>query len=644
MTGTLRSSARNPIAVAIMGALILVFLVLGVGGGHFQDAFRGVNSDAVVAVGSHSVSSRDFEKRWDQQKQQWDQQNGQDLTNQFLVQNGADNQVLDAIANEEATFEMLTRAGITPAPTLIDDEIKKFPWAFDKVTGQFSQQQFVQALASQGLTPAQAQAQIGDELAMRHFGIAAAGGFQAPWLAIALGAAEVTEARDVSYFTMSQSAVPAPTQPTDAQLEAFMKAHATQLTMPERRIVTLARFSAKDIAPTIQIDPAAVAKEFDFRKDTLSTPEKRTVVEIPVKSAAEGAEAARRLSAGEDPAAIAKSLGVEPVVYDQKPQSAIPDPKLAQAAFAMQEGQVGGPVAGSLGAAVLKVTKVTLGAPATLASATPQIEAELRQKQAAQKAYDESKAFDDARQSGASVADAARKAGVATITLGPINAKGADDTGKPNPMLTDRILKAAFAAPAGQDGDLNDDVGSGEYFALKVEKVLPPALPALADKRPELTRAYLMETLITELKAKAAELQAIAKKDGNLDAAAAKVGAHVVHEAGMNRLKAEQDQALGREFLKGVFSAKPGDVFPAGGQTGVYIIRLDAVHAGDPKQTAQLVAAIRSRASQAYAEDLLEAVQAGARKDLKVTVNRNLALQTLGVDQSALPKGTSAAK
>jgi hypothetical protein len=31
-------------------------------------------------------------------------------------------------------------------------------------------------------------------------------------------------------------------------------------------------------------------------------------------------------------------------------------------------------------------------------------------------------------------------------------------------------------------------------------------------------------------------------------------------------------------------------------------------------------------------------VQAGARKDLKVTINRNLALQTLGVDPATLGK------
>jgi peptidyl-prolyl cis-trans isomerase D len=638
MTGTLRSTARNPVAIAIMGGLILVFLIMGVGGGRFPDAFRAVNADAVVSVGSHSLGSRDFDKLWEQQKQKYQQQTGQQLTNEFLVQNGVDLQLLNEVAQEQAGMEMLQRAGIIPGPTLVDNEIKKMTWAFDKVTGQFSEKQFVQALAEQGITPRQAQAEITDELAVRHFGYAAAAGLQTPMLYVALSAAQGTETRDVSYFVMGLNAVPSPAQPTDAQIQAFMKAHAAQLMLPEMRTFTLARFSAKDLAPTVKIDPAQVAKEFAFRRDTLSTPEKRTVVEIPVKSASDGATAARRLRAGEDPAAIAKSLGVEPVTYDDKPQSAFADRKLALAAFALKAGDVAGPVNGDLGLAAIKVAKMTPGAPATLASATPQIEADLRRKQAADLAYQQSQKFDDARQAGASVTDAARKAGVTPVTIGPVTAQGSDAEGKGNPLLSDKMLKAVFAMPAGQDGDL-EDAGSGEYFAVRVERIQPPALPSLADKRPQLARAVMNEELVTALKAKAKELMALAKKNGNLDAAAAQVGAKVVHENAMQRLKAQQYQALGREFLENVFAAKSGDVFAAGGQTGIYVGKVDAAHPGDVQQTAQLATAVRSRASQAYADDILTAVQNAARKDLKVALNLPLARQTLGVDPNVLSKG-----
>ncbi|HWD66900.1 MAG TPA: SurA N-terminal domain-containing protein [Caulobacteraceae bacterium] len=640
MTGSLRSSARNPIAVALMGALILVFLILGVGGGRFPDAFRTVNADAVVSVGGHSMSSHDFEKIWDQQKQKFQQQTGQDLTNQFLVENGVDEEILDQSAREQAAMEMVERSGVVPGPDLVDDEIKKLPWAFDKVTGQFSQQQFTQVLASQGMTPRQAQAEITDELAMRHFGLAAAGGAQAPFLYAALTGAQGAEARDVSYFMMGLNAVPKPAPPTDAQLAAFMKEHASQLMQPETRIITLVKFSGAALAPTIKIDPAQVAKEFAFRRDSLSQPEKRTIVMIPVKTAADGASAARRLSAGEDPSTVAKSLGVEAVSYADKPQSAIPDRKLGQAAFALKSGAVNGPVTGDLGLAAIKVVNVTPGVTATLANATPQIEADLRQKQAADLAYQQSEKFDEARQAGASDADAAKKAGVAAITLGPVTAQGADSDGKPNPLLNDKILKAAFAAPAGQEGDL-EDAGPSEYFALKVEKVLPPSLPALADKREQLARVYLSTTYVNELKAKAVELMALAKKTGNLDQAASQVGEHVAIEKDMTRLKAQQYQAYGREFLENVFAAKPGAVFAAGGQKGVFIAKVDQVRPGDPKLTAQLTAAIRARASQGYAEDLLNAFETAALAKLKATKNRALALQTINVDPNSLPKDSA---
>lgn len=638
MTGTLRSTARNPVAIAIMGALILVFLVMGVGGGRFPDAFKAVNADAVVSVGAHSLGSRDFDKVWEQQKQKYEQQSGQQFTNTFLVQNGVDLQLLDEVAKEQAGMEMLQRAGIVPGPTLVDNEIKKMPWAFDKVTGQFSEQQFVQVLGEQGITPRQAQAEITDELAVRHFGYAAAAGLQAPLLYVAVNAVQGTESRDVSYFTMGLSAVPAPAPPTDAQLQAFMKAHAAQLMQPEMRVLTLARFSAKDIAPNIKVDPAQVAKEFAFRKDTLSTPEKRSIVEIPVKTAADGAAAAKRLGAGEDPAVIAKSLGAEAVTYEDKPQSAIADRKLAQAAFALKPGAVSGPVAGDLGLAAVKVVKVTPGSAATLASATPQLEAEIKQKMAADQAYQQSQKFDDARQAGANVVDAAKKAGVATITTGPVTAQGVDAEGKSNPVLNAKILKTAFAMPAGQDGDL-EDLGSGEYYAVRVDRVQPPALPSLSDKRPQLARALMNEELVTALKAKAKDLMALARKDGRLEAAAAQVSAHVTHENGMQRLKAQQYQALGREFLESVFAVKPGEVFAAGGQSGVYVARIDAARPGDPQQTAALTAASRSRASQAYSDDILVAMQNAARKDLKVTLNLALARQTLGVDPSLLKGG-----
>ncbi len=115
-----------------------------------------------------------------------------------------------------------------------------------------------------------------------------------------------------------------------------MNANAAALTTPETRIFTVVRFSAKALAPTVTADPAEVKKRFDFRKDTLSTPEKRTLVQIPAKSAGEAADIAAKLAKGADPAAVAKAAGEQPLTYTDQPKGGVADPKVADAAFALR--------------------------------------------------------------------------------------------------------------------------------------------------------------------------------------------------------------------------------------------------------------------------------------------------------------------
>ncbi|MBV8681704.1 MAG: peptidyl-prolyl cis-trans isomerase [Caulobacteraceae bacterium] len=646
MTGSLRSSARNPIGIALMGALILVFLVLGVGGGsRLPDLLNVANPDAVVTAGSHSLSGREFARIFEQQKQRLNQQNNQTFGNDFLVQNGFDLQLLQQIAMDQAEAEMLKRAGVVPSPSLVDAQIKQIPLAFDRVTGKFSAQQFTQFLASQGLTLRQVQQDITDELAERHFGMAVAAGFRMPRTYAALNAVAALQNRDVSYFFLNPAIIPKPAIPTDAQLLAFEKAHAAQLTRPETRIISLVRFSAAAIAPTITIDPAQVQKAFEAQKDQLSTPETRSIIQIPVKSAAEGAQAAARLRKGEDPAAIAKSMGTDPVVYTDKKQSEVADKKLAAAAFAMKVGDSEGPVEGELGMAALKVTKITPAKAATLESARPKIEADLRQKAAQDKAYALSEAFDTARQGGATIPAAAQKAGVAVQTVGPFTGTGVGSDGKPIPLISDKIAKAAFSTSAGQDTDI-EDAGPGEYFALHVDKVLPPALPSLDEARPQLTQAYQVEQIRDAFRAKVEQLEAQIRSGKTVDAVAQSVGGKVVKISGMQMIKAQQYQSMGREFLSAAFSVKPGDAFAAGAPGGAYVGKIESASPGNSTTVAAVTDAVRGRIGQDYLRDMLDTVKMASMRETGARWNRNVALKSIGIDPSTIagPKGKATGK
>ena len=640
MTGSLRSTARNPIAVALMGFLVLIFLILGVsgGGGRLPDALKGIDPNSVISAGQHTVSAQDFKKAWDRQKDSIDQRAGQPVPLNFLVERGVDQQIVNQMAQEQAELEMLRRSGITPGDAQVDAEIKKLPFAVDRVTGLYNERQFTSFLAQQGMTPRQAQTEIRDELAHRAFGFAIEAGFRTPRLYAALSAVQGLENRDVSFFVMDQQAVPMPAPPTDAQLQAFMKAHAAELTVPETRLVTLVLFSAKAAAPTLTVDPAAVQKEFDFKKDSLSSPETRTIVQIPVKTAAQGAEASVRLARGEDPGAVAATYGAQPIVYEDKPQSAIADRKLAVAAFALKAGEVSGAVQGDLGLGVLKVIKVTPGKVATLATARPQIETDLRAKLAQDKVYDTTQKFEDARDAGATIADAAAKSGAVAMTVGPLTAQGTDADGKPIPGLSEKIVKAIFAASGGGAGSDVTNTEPGEYYAFRVDRIIPAAVPPLESKRPQLTQAYMRETLIAALKAKADALMAQMRKGGTIEAAAAQVGGHVSHQVGMQPIRIQQYQALGRDVLQGVFSEKPGAVFADGGPGGIFIVKLDAVRSGEVMDMARAVQVIGPKVNQEYVSDVEAAVRDAAQAAIKPRTNLTLARQAIGVDQATLDK------
>src|SRR5688572_29124466 len=113
------------------------------------------------------------------------------------------------------------------------------------------------------------------------------------------------------------------------------------------------------------------------------------------------------------------------------------------------------------------------------------LEAEARKNAAAEKTYALSQAYDEAHQAGSSLPDAAQKAGVPTATIGPVTQQGMTLQGQPVPGMPPQLLEIAFGLPSGGESDLTD-AGNGEYFAVRVEKVIPSALPTLAEVRPQL--------------------------------------------------------------------------------------------------------------------------------------------------------------
>lgn len=630
MLTAFRKFAKSPIAVVLFALLILAMA----GFGMTQYGFSSISGNEVIKAGSRTISPIQFRQEYDNYKKRIEEQQGRPITQEDAAANRLDSVVLSGIVSREAFAELLHRAGIRPSDKLVVGRIQEIQAFFDPVTGRFDRKTYEQRLGENNLTPAIFDRTLRDETAAQHFIAAAGNGLVLPRAYGALAAIFALETRDIAFFQVTPQSVGEPPRPTDAQLTAFMKQNAQALTRPELRVLTVVRFTPQ--ADTGPVDQAALQKVFDFRKDTLSRPETRSIVRIPAKDAAVAQQITARLGRNEAPAAIAKAFGVEPVTYDDKPKTAIPDKKLADAAFAMQAGQVS-TVQGDLGLAVVKVNAVAPGRAVTLDEVRPMLEAEVRKDAATAKVYAQSEAYDAEHQKTGSLAAAAQKVGAPTFTIGPVTQQGLNSEGQPTPGLNPRILEVAFGLPPGGESDLSE-TSEGEYFAVKVERVQPPSLPPLDGVRNELTGAWMRQEMARRLETRANELAARVRKGETLDAVGASAGFQVSRAAGVSRQTAGQFPNVPREIIARAFGTKANEVFtaPTQGFT-IGVGTAGNVQMSSGPIAAQMAESVRVQMSQEVFREMAQAAQAGAAKKLKATANGERARAAVGLEPAAAP-------
>ena len=631
MLAQIRTFAKSPVATVLLGLLVVSFAVFGI-----ADVFRNhATKDSVIEAGSRSVGGAEFKQMFEQYKKQAEQQNGgMPITTEQAVAAGADRGLADSLAQSESFAALMTKIGISPSDQLVVSELRKQSAFFDPVSGRFDKQTYQQRLQDAGLTEAQYERLLRDQIAQSQFLSGLAGGLELPRTYMASIASYNREGRDVTWFLIAPNLAGPPVVPTDAELIDYVKKNAARFTKPELRQLSFVRFSAAELGKAVPVAEADVVKRFNFEKDTLSIAETRSFVQVPVKDAAAGAAAAARLRHGEDPEAVAKSLGVNTVSYTDAPKTAVSDRKIADVVFAqVTPGEVVGPSQGTLGMSVIKVLKVGAGHQATLEEARPKITAEIQKEGATEKVYKAVQAYEDARSGGANMVEASKKAGVMILPFPvPVTAQGTTLQGQ-QANLPPKILQAAFMLPQSGDSEVID-LGQGEYAAVRVDKVMPSALATLNEVRPAATQILVLDTMEKKLKAKADELTAAIKKGQTMQQAAASVGAMAVSTPDVQRSAA--GKMFSNDFMQKLFSAKPGDIF-VGEDTklGLVMGKLDKVGSGPIADLATQVEVTRDGFRSVVFNDFTAAAKNTARQEIKPQVDYARARTALGLDAPA---------
>jgi len=208
---------------------------------------------------------------------------------------------------------------------------------------------------------------------------------------------------------------------------------------------------------------------------------------------------------------------------------------------------------------------------------------------------------------------------------------GRDQQGQPVAGLNQKLMDSAFGLPAGGESEVVE-AGNGEYFAVRVEKVIPPAMPPLASIRPQLAQAYMMREVAKAMQDKAEALAARVRKGESLEAVAASAGAKLTHVPGVDRRSGQQNPQMSPEILGAVFGGKVGDVFTARGRGFAMVVgKVDSDHVGDTAQLAALTEQARPQMTETIFREIGEAAQGAARVKVKTKIDYNRARAAIGL-------------
>ncbi len=300
------------------------------------------------------------------------------------------------------------------------------------------------------------------------------------------------------------------------------------------------------------------------------------------------------------------------------------------AAFALAAGAVSQPVKTTFGYVLLHVTKITPGVSKSFDDVKDELRKDVVGQLAQAKLTDVTNAFDDASAGGATMEQAAKRAGMRVIRIPSVDRQGlAPDGSKADLPTSPDFLAQLQHADVGEQGDPFPSV-DGNVYIIKVNGVTPPKLKPLSAVRAEVSADLVAEAQLRALGAKAQALASQARADRTL----AKVAADLhttVQTAGPLSRNALTD-AFSAPMIRKVFEAPPMKViaFPDKTGKGFVIARVTGIaHPPMPLNSPEYQRFVNSLTSGA-AEDIDALFAVAARDSEGVTINQSQADRATG--------------
>ncbi|GAB4366955.1 MAG: SurA N-terminal domain-containing protein [Kiloniellaceae bacterium] len=610
--------------IILFSLLILSFAVWGIG-----DIFRGGGQiQAVAEIGDTKIDQAEFARELSSEMNTMSRRLGVQLSMDQARAFGIPQQVLERMISRAMLDELSTRMGLLVTEEQMRRQILENP-AFQGANGQFDANRFNMVLQSARMSEQAFLARLGDDIKRQQVIDAVTGAATAPESLAERLFTYREERRVADYVTIENSSFSDLGEPDEAALQATYDSAGSAVMTPAFKDITLVVLSVAEAARNIAISDERVAEAFEARKDALSRPERRQVLQAVLPDEAAAQALADKAAAGDFAAAVQEATGNPPVDLGTVTEADLPEP-LGAAVFALAQGTPSQPIQSPLGWHVALVSAIEPGEEATLEGSRERLREDLARAEAVDIVIDLANQFDETLAGGAAIEEAAQRLNLEARKIAAIDSRGRGRDGaliEDLPSLTD-FLPVLNRTAVGDSSTLTETL-AGDYFMLRVDGETPAEKKPLAEVRDQVVEMWRAEEQARRAAAKAEAIAERLRGGAELAAVAADEGLTVSETVPLTRFENDPQRTPSPLLSQQLFEIAEGEVTTVATGTGQIVARLTQVLAPASDGREERLAALREELTASLQNDVFQQFLNALQAEFSVTINQRLVNETL---------------
>lgn len=464
MLQTLRSGAAGWVAKIFLGLLVLSFAVWGI-----EDIFRiGGRSDNAAVVGERNISVEQFRTAYQNEIRRISNQAKRVITPEQARMAGLGDKVLGDLINEAAIDAKVQSLGLSLSEDQTVQEIQNDE-IFRGPTGQFDRTTFREILRQNNLSESQYLELQRNYSARKQLTDALMANVTAPDVFRQAIHRFNSDSRSISYVELKPDAPNALPAPSEAVLREFYDSRKSSFAAPEFRKIAFISLDPEAVAAQKQIPEAELKAYFDANQPKEADREKRSVEQITFPTMEAAKTASDEIKGGKlfEQVMAEQKLKPDDIFLGNLTKAEMLDPKIADAAFALKQGQISEPVQGAYANVLLRVTGIQTEAAKPFEAVKDEIRGVLAQESAKREVLEIHDKIDEARLGGATLAEIAKANNLQLREVAAVDAGGkAPDGSTVDLPMSQKLLDAAFRAEVGGDTDTLNEGDAYAWFDL----------------------------------------------------------------------------------------------------------------------------------------------------------------------------------